>query len=820
MSSAPRTTRATEARRQLVATGSVENDSINFSRTRSASSTSRTRGAQGGVANRLRQRQSDARGMYVDGVTPPVSPVASLGSPPQRRRVGRPRRTNLPSVPDATTPGSPQPLGRDNPAPLTPHSDVSREGEGSSRARDGDGDGVTIGAPTLVLPMSDERSEEGQSNGDTSERDEVETENRSSTGSQGNFDTTSDKELDELTSDTMEGRNMAKRPRPARAATVHKKRRHDLENFGDRVRHLERVIRDLKRAVKSHGDGHSSFNNREPREASGPTRPDMVTPTQPPASPASWGTIRPRDTTDRMALTRASSSSTRASSGDRQEKPTSGGHGHHGRHQVATQDAPGQRRRRGNHQDQWDEPLEPPGTHRNERGDITRTRPRSDGTTAHAGYSDGGTTSGDERASQPSRQAQASIAKAPAPKHVLTLDTSESDVDSLDSTRRSFDDDDRHGRRKPRPKLKDLSRDELIQKLEKMQRRGLSKPAVDYMALFSKYTQDYKIRFHGPQPDRFAFGKELFSEFRDRYQAYALSSGWSSGQQVAAMIRFLDGRPRAIFKEWINEGRLEAMDADVMWRLMKKRFCDPTEERQAARVELAQRIQAKGESLLAYEQVFSEMANRAGLSEEEMVERWVKNIDPEVANICRTHTAKEDLTFQEVARIARRADRQAPDARPPQVAVKKTVHTVAAVSREAPEDTDDTSAGMSSATDVSVKSINAIKDALSRDLRREMATRQLEFDETIGSLKRKLDHMQVMQVQQEPKRRDRKPIPPRPRERGSSVRLPDGVCTRCGSKDHQRCVWKDPCDYCKRPGHKDVVCFKKLRDQESRSNKQ
>jgi len=279
-----------------------------------------------------------------------------------------------------------------------------------------------------------------------------------------------------------------------------------------------------------------------------------------------------------------------------------------------------------------------------------------------------------------------------------------------------------------------------------MQRRGLSKPAVDYMALFSKYTQDYKIRFHGPQPDRFAFGKELFSEFRDRYQAYALSSGWSSGQQVAAMIRFLDGRPRAIFKEWINEGRLEAMDADVMWRLMKKRFCDPTEERQAARVELAQRIQAKGESLLAYEQVFSEMANRAGLSEEEMVERWVKNIDPEVANICRTHTAKEDLTFQEIARIARRADRQAPDTRPPQVAVKKAVHTVAAVSRETPEDTDDTSAGMSSATDVSVKSINAIKDALSRDLRREMATRQLEFDETIGSLKRKLDHMQVMGI--------------------------------------------------------------------------
>jgi hypothetical protein len=86
-----------------------------------------------------------------------------------------------------------------------------------------------------------------------------------------------------------------------------------------------------------------------------------------------------------------------------------------------------------------------------------------------------------------------------------------------------------------------------------------------------------------------------------------------------------------------------------------------------------------------------------------------------------------------------------------------------------------------------------------------MATRQLEFDETIGSLKRKLDHMQVMQVQQEPKRRDRRPSPTRDRNRVGRIRLPDGICIRCGSKDHPKCTWKDACEYCKQPGHKDVV---------------
>ena len=685
------------------------------------------------------------------------------------------------------------------------------EGEGSGRAEDGDDDGATPERPPAVPPTSKDGPGDGPHEGGASGEEAGENGNRSPEGSVVNFDTTSDQEAEDLTTDTGEATTRTNRARPARTEGTRKKRRKDRGDVGERVRHLERLLLSLTRSLRSRNDGPQSNTARAPSDTMGEAHPNLTPPPPPPTSLAPRSTPQPRDDGLRWTSAREGWSPGRPHHGERQSGPTSMGRVNHDRHQVGEREDPPptrQRTRSGgprvSHED-----------HQDHHEDTSRMRPSRTKSTLTEGRSDGWTTSdGEDRVPEPPKRSHAGAARQRASQAVVLLDESESEADSIDSTMRSFDDDDHHSRRKHRPKLKDLSRDELIQKLERMQRRGLAKPAVDYMGMFSKYTQDHKIKFNGPQPDRFSFGKELFSEFKDRYQAYALSSGWSSGQQVAAMIRFLDGRPRAIFKEWINEGRLEAMDADVMWRLMKKRFCDPTEERQAARVELAQRIQAKGESLLAYEQVFSEMANRAGLSEEEMVERWVKNIDPEVANICRTHTAKEDLTFQEIARIARRADRQAPDTLPPQMAVKKVTHTIAAVSRETPEDTDDTST-----TDVSVKSINAIKDALSRDFRREMATRQLEFDETIGSLKRKLDHMQVMQVQQEPKRRDRKPTPPRSRERGGRPRLPEGVCSRCGSKDHQKCAWKEPCEYCKRPGHSEVVCFKKLRDQDSRGSK-
>ena len=810
MSSSARTTRAMGTRRNLNAGGSVEGaPQINFDE-RSARLASRTRRLQGATFTRSLQRQLVTMEPSNDGATTPTSPVSSFGSPPHRRRVGRTGRHNQPSNQDAITPVSPLPFGRDVEGDQTPLSDASMEGEEPGRDQDGDGDNATPeGSPTTPLTPN-EGPNDGPQHELVSEDEERETENRSSGGSVINFDTTSDNAPEDLTTDTGDATPIVDLSRPSRTGVARKKRRRDQGDVGERVRHLERLLRSLARSIGPKGDGPPSHTSRSRSDAPGATRSNVVLPPQPPASPASWGTIQPLDATNEVASSRDARSPSRPHRRDRQKRVTTAGRVSHDRRQVSDHDVlprSGRRERRG-------EPRVSHEDHQEHLGDTLHGRPRRVKSASRDVGTDGWTTSdGDDRTPEPPRRSHTGGSQRAAPAVVL-LDDTESEVDSLDSPVRSFDDDFRHSTRRRRPKLKDLSREELIQKLEKVKRRGLATPVVDYMGMFSKYTQDHKIKFNGPQPDRFSFGKELFSEFRDRYQAYALSSGWSSGQQVAAMIRFLDGRPRAIFKEWINEGRLETMDAEVMWRLMKKRFCDPTEERQAARVELAQRIQAKGESLLAYEQIFSEMANRAGLSEEEMVERWVKNIDPEVANVCRTHTAKEDLTFQEVARIARRADRQAPDARTPQVAIKKVVHTVAAVARDIPEDTDDTTT-----TDVSTRSINAIKDALSRDLRREMATRQLEFDETIGSLKRKLDHMQVMQVQHEPKRRDRKPSPVRNRNRVGGIRLPDGVCIRCGSKDHARCTWKEACEYCKRPGHKDVVCFAKLRDQESRPNK-
>jgi hypothetical protein len=56
-------------------------------------------------------------------------------------------------------------------------------------------------------------------------------------------------------------------------------------------------------------------------------------------------------------------------------------------------------------------------------------------------------------------------------------------------------------------------------------------------------------------------------------------------------------------------------------------------------------------------------------------------------------------------------------------------------------------------------------------------------------------------------------------DRGQStsdrVRLPDGVCLKCGSKDHVKYVWKEQCEYCKQVGHKDAVCYRRIREQGS-----
>jgi hypothetical protein len=411
------------------------------------------------------------------------------------------------------------------------------------------------------------------------------------------------------------------------------------------------------------------------------------------------------------------------------------------------------------------------------------------------------------------------------PLGVVTLSSSGTDADSVGSGRGDSDYEDRRGRHRPLPKLEDLSKEQLIRELG-MRRRQASTTTVDYMEHFAKQARKAKVRFRGTPPAKFALGTEPFNNFRDRIQAYALTSGWTGPQRVAAMLRFLDGRAAKVFNDWIKEGRFVKMDADLMWRMLQKRFCDPSEERQVARMELSHRLQQSGESILAYEQVFVDLAIRAELNEEEMVAQWVKNIDPQVASICRTHTAMQDLTFQQVAKIARRADRQTPDVQPPQVAIRRSVHAVSTRMQGVSNEDDG-----NTATVTQPSSILAIKEALRNELTRELTSKQQEVDETIGLLKRKVDNLQVLQVQHDIRSDNRGPPPNRGRGRGGRggdrptriqpandrVRLPEGMCQRCGSKDHPKCVWKEPCDYCKRVGHKDVVCYQRIREQGSRT---
>ncbi len=203
----------------------------------------------------------------------------------------------------------------------------------------------------------------------------------------------------------------------------------------------------------------------------------------------------------------------------------------------------------------------------------------------------------------------------------------------------------------------------------------------------------------------------------------------------------------------------------------------------------------------------------------------MKNIDPQVANICRTHTAMQDLTFQQVAKIARRADRQTPDVQPPQVAIRRSVHAVSA-----------TMQGVSNEGNPSPKtqslSIQAIREAVKEELARERTSKQQEVEDTIGQLKRELSTLQVLQVQQDARADSRGPPPNKSRERGGGggdrsartqpannrVRLlPEGICSKCGSSDHLKCAWKDACTYCRQVGHNEVVCFRRIRDQGPRT---
>jgi hypothetical protein len=312
----------------------------NFSDARSARLASRTRRVQGVTVTRSRRQQSATVESRNDATTTPVSPVASLGSPPHRRRVGRPRRTILPSNQEAIAPVNPLHFGYDVGGEQTPRSHVSVEGEEPGRAQGVDGEGATPDRFLTTLPTSNEQPDDGPIDAAASAEEGAETENRSSGGSVVNFDTTSEQERDDLTIETS-------RKRPARTEVVRKKRRHDRGDVGERVRHLERLLRDITRTLRSKDDGHPSQVTRDLPDARGATRPNVVPPPRPPASPASWGTFRSRDDTIGMTSTRGTRSPTRSSREARQDKPTSTGQGNHDHHQVTYHDGSVRARRRG-----------------------------------------------------------------------------------------------------------------------------------------------------------------------------------------------------------------------------------------------------------------------------------------------------------------------------------------------------------------------------------------------------------------------------------------------------------------------------------------
>jgi hypothetical protein len=421
--------------------------------------------------------------------------------------------------------------------------------------------------------------------------------------------------------------------------------------------------------------------------------------------------------------------------------------------------------------------------------------------------------------------------------------SSSADADSGTSDKVDSDEDDRRDRHRTHPRRHGLSREQWIREVDRIERRGTHTPKRDYMSLFAKRAREAKTKFRGTPPAKFALGTEPFATFRERFMSYAITSGWDDTQQVVAMLRFLEGRAATIFNEWINQGYFVKMDADVMWRKLERRFCDPSEERQAARMDLSLRLQRSGESIQAYEQVFMELAKRAELTEEEMVTQWVKNIEPHLAEKCRTHTALRDLSFQEVVTVARRAVRQSTEVQQPQVALKRTIHAVSARPN-------DWSGEVDGATPTEERTflIQAITESVRKQLVQELTPKQQHLEDTVGQLKRELDSRQVMQVQQEvrdnghnpPPRSDsrgpppgadrRGPPPNRGRGRGAGnrerptrtqsyddrVRLPPDICSKCGSREHLRCAWKEVCTYCQQMGHKEVVCFKRIRDQGAR----
>jgi hypothetical protein len=758
MSSARRELRATDARRAREARETAETAAENFSGTRSARSASRTTGAQGDVLDRPRHHQSATRRVSITGSDIPIPSVASGGSSPRTRRRGAPMRTTTRTEEAATPQGSPTTTVDEVTSPITPRSNISGEGEDmGTPQQDADG-GATEdaanaatdadGTPTYNPSYSDASSEDGGG-----------TKQLPSTESEVDFATTSEGDSGEPIRNALTG---DKRPRPERKQPSRKKGRNSSPNLRRTKRQMGQEIMDLRQTIREMERAYSTtkFQRRrgEPLVETGSDTMHASPLTTVPWAPESWGSTRTHGG-PRSIHHRGDPHSLSTTVEDSRRHHGRSPHHHEGRHDNGRLQPPKRvyplDDRRVTHQ-------HPHNTHKKRVGrtEVATNHPRDEsGTVEQEVTTDEGMSSFEDRSPSPPRtKSRRDRRVSKEPLGVVTLSSSGTDADSVGSGRGDSDYEDRRGRYRPLPKLEDLSKEQLIRELG-MRRRQASTTTVDYMEHFAEQARKAKVRFRGTPPAKFALGTEPFNNFRDRYQAYALTSGWTGPQRVAAMLRFLDGRAAKVFNDWIKEGRFVKMDAELMWRMLQKRFCDPSEERQVARMELSHRLQQSGESILAYEQVFVDLAIRAELNEEEMVAQWVKNIDPQVANICRTHTAMQDLTFQQVAKIARRADRQTPDVQPPQVAIRRSVHAVST-----------TMQGVSDEGNPSPKtqslSIQAIREAVKEELARERTSKQQEVEDTIGQLKRELSTLQVLQVQQDARADSRGPPPNKSRERG------------------------------------------------------
>ena len=197
MSSAQRPQRATKtARRARETAESV--DEI-FSGARSASSTSRTTGTRGDVLDRPRRRKSTTRRVTTTGPVVPVSPAASSGSPSWSRRHPTSLRTSQRMDDDQTPPNSPRTTGDEVTTPLTPQSDVSREGGETSDQRSDIMDDEVTEEFEGTATDAEGPPEQGLNEGETFGMEEEDTENPSPPLPGVSVDTTSEGDEDVIT---------------------------------------------------------------------------------------------------------------------------------------------------------------------------------------------------------------------------------------------------------------------------------------------------------------------------------------------------------------------------------------------------------------------------------------------------------------------------------------------------------------------------------------------------------------------------------------------------------------------------------------------